>query len=237
MTCEKYNAKIVEAVAASAAPGATLQAHLTQCPACRAAFEQERSLFAAIDTAVRATTNAEVPSSFLPRVRSRLVEVAVPRRMWTRPLIFAAASVALASTIFLFVPPHHSKPNDQAKQTPQRPVGEVTVSNSGHRNSGPGLQIVSSNVKNGRAPGHSTLSLAAASSQPEVLVPPDEREAFSRFVATVQLRGDVAEALLAPGPRKQDTLVTVESLQIENLELKPLEGRETEVSGRVGELR
>ena len=83
--------------------------------------------------------------------------------------------------------------------------------------------------------GHSTLLRPVASSQPEVLVPPDEREAFSRFVLTVQQHGDVAAALLAPSPKKQDALVTVEPLQITPLEVKPLEGRETEISGRVGE--
>jgi hypothetical protein len=74
-----------------------------------------------------------------------------------------------------------------------------------------------------------------ASSEPEVLVPPDEREAFSRFVSAVQQRRDVATALLAPSPKKQDALVTVEPLQIADLEVKPLEGRETEISGHVGE--
>jgi hypothetical protein len=45
----------------------------------------------------------------------------------------------------------------------------------------------------------------------------------------------VAAALLAPSPKKQDALVTVEPLQIADLVVKQLEGRETEISGRVGE--
>jgi hypothetical protein len=139
-------------------------------------------------------------------------------------MIFAAASVALAFAIFLFVRPYHSRPDKQAKQTPQIPV-----------NSGPARQVVSSNVNNSQPPGHSTLLRPVASSQAEVLVPPDEREAFSRFVFTVQQRRDVAAALLAPSPRKQDSLVTVEPLQIADLEVKPLEGRETEISGGMGE--
>lgn len=82
---------------------------------------------------------------------------------------------------------------------------------------------------------NSTLLHAVASSQPEVLVPPDEREALARFVATVQERGDVAAALLAPAPKKNDALVSLDQLQIADVELKPLEGSETEVSDREGE--
>jgi len=97
--------------------------------------------------------------------------------------------------------------------------------------------VISSNVNNSQTPGRSTLLRPVASSQPEVLVPPDEREAFFSFVFTVQKRRDVAAALLAASPKEQDVLVTVEPLQIADLEVKPLEGRETEISGRAGEQR
>ena len=92
-------------------------------------------------------------------------------------------------------------------------------------------------MNNSRTPRHSTFLRTVASSQPEVLVPPDEREAFFSFVSTVQQHSDVAAALLAPSPKKQDGLVSVEPLQIAHLEVKPLEARETDISGRVGEQR
>ena len=152
-------------------------------------------------------------------------------------MIFAAASAALAFAIFLFVRPHHTRPDNQAKQTPPIPVSETPVTNARGQNSGSAPLVVSSNVNNSQTPGHATLLRPVASSQPEVLVPPDEREAFFSFVFTVQQRRDVAAALLAPSPKKQDALVTVEPLQIADLEVKPLEGRGTEISGRVGEQR
>jgi hypothetical protein len=76
---------------------------------------------------------------------------------------------------------------------------------------------------------------SAASSQPEVLVPPGEREAFARFVATVRERNEVAMALLTPPLKKNDELLSVDPLQITDVELKPLEGSETEVTDREGE--
>ena len=237
MPCEPYQDALIEAAATGAEPQGELRAHLAACAACHAALAEEQFLFSSIDTSLHATANAEVPASLLPRVRTRLDEAVAPRRMWTHPLIFAATSVALAFAIFLFARPHHARPDSQAKQTPQIPVRETPVTNAGHQNSGPASQIVSSNVNKSKTPGHSTFLRPVASSQPEVLVPPDEREAFSSFVFTVQRRRDVAAALLAPSPKKQDALVTLEPLQIANLDLQPLEGRETEVSGRVGEQR
>jgi len=216
-------------------PQGELRAHLAACAACRTAFARQQSLFSSMDEGLRAAANADVPPSLLPRVRARLADEAAPRRMWTQPLIVGAASVALAFTIFLVARPHHARPDSQAKQTPQIPVSETPATNARGQNSGPATLSVSSNVNNPKAPGRSTLLRPVASSEPEVLVPADEREAFSSFVLTVQQHGEVAAALLAPSPKKQDVLVTVEPLEIAVLEVKPLEGRETEISRRVGE--
>jgi len=224
MPCEPYQNALIEAAASGSEPQGELRAHFANCAACRTAFAQEQSLFSSMDEGLRAAANAEVPPSLLPRVRARLADEAAPRRMWTQPMIFAAASVALALAIFLYVRPYHSRPDNQAKRTPQIPVSEMPATNVRRQNSGPATQMVSSNVNNSRTPGHSTLLRPVASSQPEVLVPPDEREAFFSFVIAVQQHGDVAAALLAPSPKKQDALVTVEPLQIAHLEVKPLEG-------------
>jgi hypothetical protein len=235
MPCEPYQNALIEAAASGSEPQGELRAHLAACAACRTAFAQEQSLFSSMDEGLHAAANADVPASLLPRVRARLAEEAATRRMWAQPMIFAAASVALVFAIFLVVRPHHERPDSQAKQTPQIPVSETPATNAGDQNSGPATQIVPSNVNNSRTPGHSTLLRPVASSQAEVFVPQDEREAFLSFVFALQQRRDVAAALLAPSPKKEDALVTVEPLQIAVLEVKPLEGRETEISGRVGE--
>ena len=236
MSCAPYKNALVEAAASGSEPLGELRAHLAACPACRATFAQEQSLFSSIDTGLHAAVNVEVPASLFPRVRTHIAET-VPQRTWTRSLPFATVTAALAFAIFLFARPHHADPANQAKQTPQSPVTELPVANTGHSNSDPATQIASSNVNNSQTPRHPTLLRTVASSQPEVLVPPDEREAYSRFIFTVQQRRDLAAALLAPSPKKQDAPVTLELLQIADLELKPLEGRETEIAARVGEQR
>src|ERR1700674_5663997 len=166
MPCEYYQNALIEAAASGVEPQGELRTHLATCAACRTAFAQEQSLFSSIDRGLHVTANAEVPASLLPRVRARLADVAVPRRMWTQPMIFAAASAALAFAIFLFVRPHHTRPDNQAKQTPPIPVSETPVTNARGQNSGSAPLVVSSNVNNSQTPGHATLLRPVASSQP-----------------------------------------------------------------------
>jgi len=69
---------------------------------------------------------------------------------------------------------------------------------------------------------------SVASSQPEVLVPPDEREAFARFVVILQERREVAVSLMTPATPTKDESASLEPLQINGLEIKPLEERQIE---------
>jgi hypothetical protein len=230
MPCKHYKEALIEAAAISAQPQGDLRGHLDACGSCRAAFEQEQSLFASIDAGLHTTANAEVPASLLPRVRARLDEAAAVQRRWFQPWIFAPASLALALAIFLFARPHHSGRDNQAKQTPQIPVTEIPVTNPRRQNSVPGTQIVSSNVNNSQRRGRSTLSRPVASSQPQVLVPPDEREALARFVVVLQEHREVAVALVTPAMPTKDESANLEPLQINGLEIKLLEERQTEAS-------
>jgi len=214
---------------------AALRAHFESCASCRTAFAEEQALFISIDAGLHATANAEVPASLLPRVRAALDEVEAPRLHWMSPLIFASASVAFAFLIFLIARPHRSVSDDLAKQTP--PISMPLKPPTGSHGEIPpsGSQIASTSAKHLRAPRKSTLGHSSGSSKPEVLVPPDEREAFARFVAALNERNDFAAAIVAEAPEKKDALVVVDPLQISDIELKPLGSQESEVSDRAGE--
>jgi hypothetical protein len=235
MPCQHYKEALIEAAAGNVRPQGELRAHLDACAACRAAFEQEQSLFASIDAGLHVAANAEVPASLLPRVRARLDKSVGTQRGWFQPWIFAAASVTLALAIFQFARSHHSGRDNQAKQTPQTPAGERPVKNARPQISGPATQIVSSNVNTSQTRGHSTLLCPVASSNPEVLVPPDEREAFARFVAVLGARREVALALATPAPQAKDRPASLELLQINELEIKSLARMESEESDGAGQ--
>ena len=230
MLCKHYKNALIEAAASNGQPQGELRAHLGACASCRTAFEQEQALFSSIDASLHVTANADVPASLLPRVRARLDESVATQRCWLQPVIFAAASVALTFAIFLLTRPLHPRPDSQANQAPQIPASHTSVTNAGDQNSDPRTHIVSSKVNNSQMLGHSTLLRPVASSQPEVLVPPDEREAFARFVAVLCEHREVALALVTPAPPTKNEPTSLEPLQINGLEIKPLEERQTEVS-------
>jgi hypothetical protein len=224
MPCKHYKDALIEAAASGAVPEGELCAHLAGCADCRTAFGQEQSLFTSIDVGLHVAANADVPASLLPRVHARLDETVATQRRRFQPWIFATASV-LAFAIFLFARPHPSRPDSQVKQSPQTQVSEVPMTNTDHQSSGPDMHIVSSNMNNSQTRGHSTLLHPVASSQPEVLVPPDEREALARFIVVLQERREVAVAFATLAMATKDESANLEPLQINELEIKLLAER------------
>lgn len=237
MPCEQYKDALAEVAAAGAAPQGELRTHLDDCAPCRVAFDKEQSLFAGIDSGLHAAANVEVPPSFLPRVRARLDEIVVPRFRWLQPFAYASASLALVLLVFLMARPRRATPENSAKAGPvvvPAPVTSRIDANSG-RISLESTQIVAARVNHSHSVRNSTNVHSAASSSPEVLVPPDEREGLAQLVAKLSEHRDVAAALLAQRTEEKDALVTVDPLKIPDIEIKPLEGAETETSDGPGE--
>jgi len=100
MPCQHYKDALIEAAASGAAAQGDLHVHLDTCASCRAAFEQEQSLFASIDAGLRVTANADVAASFLPSVRARLEEESAPRRVWRLNWFVLASAAAMVIAFF-----------------------------------------------------------------------------------------------------------------------------------------
>lgn len=239
MPCEHYKDALIEVAAAGAAPQGELRAHLDDCASCRAAFDEEQSLFSAIDSVLHASANADVPSSLPPRVRAQLDEVIVPRFRWLQPLVFVSAGVALVFVVFLMERPHHATPEEITKHGPivvPVPTTPATRTNP-EGTSSEGTQVAAFAVRHSHVARSSTGVRSAASRNVEVLVPPDEREGLAQLVARLNQHRDFAAAFLAQRPEKKDALVTVNPLQISDLEIKPLERTEAETPDGTGEKR
>ena len=233
MPCDHYKNALIE-VAAGARPQGDLRAHLAFCVSCRAAFAEEQSLFAVIDSSLHVAANTEVPPSFIPRVRARLEEASLAQLRWLQPLVLASASVALVLLVFLMAPPHRAMPENVAKQVPAvvpAPVTPGTKANS-EKISPADIQIATVRMKHSRPSRNSTNVHSAASSNPEVLVPPDEREGLTWLVAALNEHKNFAAAFSA---EKKDALATVDPVQIAEIEIKPLAGAETETPDGAGE--
>ena len=240
MSCEAYRQALIEAAASGTQSLGALGAHLQVCADCRAALTREQSLFASIDASLRTAANSDVPPSLLARVRTGLNDVAVaPRLRWLQPLAFASASIAVVLLVFLIGRPHRATPDKVAKQGPVVVPAPIAPRTSSNPRSIPaaGAQMTATDTKPFRAARSSTSFRSAASSYPEVLVPPDERQAFARLVARLNESGDVATALFARTPEKKDSLESLDFLQIADIQIKPLAGGETEALNDVGQKR
>ena len=237
MPCEHYKDALIDVAASGAALQGELRAHLDECASCRAAFAEEQSLFSAIDSGLHASANADVPSSLLPRVRAQLDEVVVPRFRWLQLLVFASAGVALVLVVFLMARTRHATPEEVAKQgpvvvpAPTLPAREINP----ERMSSEGAQIPAVRVAHSHAAPSSTIPHSVASGNPEVLVSPDERESLARFVAMLNKGSNIGAALLEKEREKKDAPLGVSRLEITPMEIKPLEGAETETSDGAGE--
>lgn len=229
MLCENYREALIEAAAADAVPSRELRSHLDVCASCRTAFDEEKQLFAAIDTGLRATANVEVPPSFLPRVGVRLEEAPETDRRWTPFLIFAAASAVIALTLFMASRPRRAIDNNEASQKLSAPSRETPETPARREATGKPSIVASDGSHQTLQRRISTQGRSGASTRLEVLVPPDEREAFTRFIDSQQVRDVVAIALVVPTSSKKDEPMSVEPLEIAELEVKPLEALVSEV--------
>ena len=231
MLCEHAKDALIDAAASGTAPSGELRVHLAECASCRAAFAQELSLLDAIDSGVRAAVNTGIPASLLPRVRASIAEVRAPAWRWARPLVFGFSSVVLVLLISLMARPHHGTTENLAKHRPFVPSPMTSVRKPDAEEISPAdAQFAGIRVGHSDARLNSTNGHSAASSDPEVLVPPDEREGLARLVAALNQHSDVAAALVAKAPERKEATVGLDRLRIEEIEIKPLEGSETETS-------
>jgi hypothetical protein len=222
-TCEDYRAAMTDAAAAAVEPSLELRTHLDACASCHAAFAEETQFFAAIDSGLRAAASAEVPASFFPRVRAGLEGDSASQRSWAPSLIFAAAGVAMVLTVFIATHLGHTIGDNRAKQSvsaPSHEPPEIPV-----RREATGIPvIVAANGSHHTLLRRNSTPTSSASSTPlEVLVSPEEREAFARFVSMREERRDVVIALVAAAPDTRDGPLSVEPLLIAKLKVKPLE--------------
>jgi hypothetical protein len=224
MPCEKYQEALTDLAATGVEPNGGLRTHLNGCASCREVLRQDRSLFSAIDASVRQLANAQVPPSLIPRLHERLTQEAMRRSAtipaWT--LVTATALIVVAVWLVRVHSPKAFRLRDRNQATAgmpsePNPFVERSVAVLGAVEATRSRAIRS--TRTGRAN-------AVTVDDPEVLVPPDEGEAFARFLSDLNGRQDVAEALVKPLTERLERNDPVQTPEIETAELVvgPLDG-------------
>ena len=227
MNCTEYREKLTGTLAASeTVPPGELSAHQQSCPGCRAFHDSQVNLFRSMDLGLLAVANEPIPPSFLPGVRARLNQEPTPHRAWFAGWRFALLAATAVTALLVGLLWH-------------RPVTHPGVTDNGHAAplaAGNRIPAVlpaqnSPQVSMTRAPRRASSPLSPAevsATEPEVLVLPQEREAFARFVARLPEEKNVALALTRPAPERADLPVEIALLDLGNIEVKPLQSEARE---------
>ena len=225
MPCEHYKDALIDAAAAGAAPQGELRAHLAGCASCRAAFDQEQSIFSAIDSGLHASANAEVPASLLPRVRARLDESAIAGPRGSSSWFALAGAAVAAAAFFLVVITRQNNP----RPTPTNIVANRTAAPRVL----PTVQGAPRSVlpKNGnsvpRTPVSTTRNsappaeLASHKLTPEILVPRDQETLLASYAQQWD-SGKHPPLLAGEVDQKASALLEISPIQIPELDVKPL---------------
>jgi len=214
MSCEGYRDKLIVTLASGAGSlDGDVATHLGTCAACEKFYEAQVNLFGAIDSGLRAMVNEAVPASLLPRVRARVAEAGTPHGAWGFSWGFAAVAVAAVLLISVGLlkqsPDSRNKVNDRIPVVFQgaRDAKEVTPEQP---------RVIAAGPKMVAAP---SVRVTA----PEVLVLAEERAAFEKFVKNLPEEREVAVAFTRPATDAKDEGVEIALLQIDELDVKPLE--------------
>ena len=224
MPCEHYKDALIEVAASGATPQGELRAHFSKCASCRAAFDEEQSLFAAIDSGLHATANSNVTPSLLPRVRAGLDGVTTAYSGWSsRWFVLAGAAVA-AAAFFLVVTARYDNPrparaNSAANRTPAPQILPSAQEASHSALSKKGDSVPRPSISAAR--NTQSADLASHKPTPEILVPRDQEILLASYAKQWDSRkhpplvaGEVDQRVAA--------LLEISPIQITELDVKPL---------------
>jgi hypothetical protein len=209
MKCNSYRNALLEAAAGNVK--GRILAHVEECSQCRAALSREQALFDSIDKTLR-DRMADMPrDGFLADVRARISQEPEPRSLMNPIWILATASVMVATlamvtwTRLRHEPVVVSSTLSTTHASPEVKVAAPNTTEMPHRRQGK-QQIVAQ-----------TVAL-----EPEVLVPPDEREALARFITHLRAQDEVVVAFASPAPTEKSEPTEIPPLEISRIQFKPL---------------
>jgi hypothetical protein len=195
MKCDNYRDALLDAATGNMKD--RIRAHVEECSQCRATLREERALFAAIDQTLRACT-AELPrDGFLADVRARISQEPEPSSARNPFWILATASVMV--TMLAMIAPWtrlRHEPTAASEATLSKTHTSVNAEVAEPRRTKRGTVVTSH--ADIRPPNRRRNPAQIIAREPEVLVPPDEAEAFAQFVARVVGRDARAEAVVRP---------------------------------------
>jgi hypothetical protein len=224
MNCRQCQKRILDAFAAAeVAPPDAVVEHKQNCGPCQAYYELQAGFFRRLEEGIKVMANEEVPPSLVARVKARLTQELPSSSSWAPAWGMAAVAAAvLAASLgsaFLDRPKYHSVLSERAKVATHSIESPVVATRKPPGGPKPSL---------GREPRRARARASGQGAEdsevmPEVIVLPEERRAFARFVAEAPRDQQVALASTRAAPPNDEVTAEIVALEIEGLELKSLD--------------
>src|SRR5882762_3171170 len=228
MLCDEYKDALTEAAASGAALPSYVREHVNSCAHCKRMFAARQVVFAAVDMRLHTITNVELPSSFLPALKAKLVAETPSRRTPIHSWAFACAAATLVLAVALI-----GLRRDQGGQ-----IGAESLSRREKPAAGANalkvdpIQVSKARDRVGVAKARMQQNLSATSHDPEVLVPREEEEYLERYYARVRKR-DGMNVVLAGQQETRAKALQIEQIEVKELKIESLD-EEAELQGTNG---
>jgi hypothetical protein len=225
MFCEPYRKTLSAAALRGEALPQPVEAHLAGCLACRRAFAEEQALLGSVDSGLRSIANAAGPASLVPRVRARIAEAPAAAPAWRLAALgFLAAALALIGMAAWL---------SRAPRNRFEPAANV----GGHAFF-PAASPATGGLSGGTAPRNEKAAgtnknrvprAAPVGNAPAVLVSPEEREGFERYLASLSRRrqNGSSEAAALANDVNGITPLEIIPLAVKELTTEPLASGES----------
>jgi hypothetical protein len=226
MNCKQRQERILNSLAAGeSVPAPELVAHRESCDACRAFYAAHADLLQSVDVGLRSIANQAVPPSLLPNLRARLDrQAAFPRSAFPGWILATVASAVILAVSIGYALRHSREqfylPHSMATTVLQG-VGDPQFA----------APLESESPKLLPSPPARHLIPGRPSTALQVIVLAEECQAYARFVARTPRKEAVIVALASPvqsAPEIKEDTAEIALLQIDSLEVKLLEGTESE---------
>lgn len=196
MICDRYEHAMLLAAAGNDKLDAKLARHLEHCPTCPMTLRSQRELFSRIDSALRSQVNEDPPPAFMAQLRLQLSKETAARSGSNRAWHVAggALAVILVAALYAVVNGRQSPVQGNLERRTIRVAQSAGVRQSAHARE----DLVVRPRPHSRRPAVQEV----VRQEPEILVPPDEQQAFAQFVACVARRDAMAQAVVTPAPNK-----------------------------------
>jgi hypothetical protein len=218
MRCEENIQNLIDAAALGQPPEVSIAHHMQSCADCRSRFQREQSLFAAIDDAIHTRMSESPRPGFLVRASARLSKEPVANDAvnptWAAVPVLVLALLASTRPWNKSQQPPVTATSTGPAVTAQQHISTATSARETNQASSVGRPQKSFDSRS--QVGNATPK------EPEVLVPPDEQQAFAQFVARVAGQDAMAAAVVSQAPDKtipaNAALPQVSSVDVAQLE-------------------